>query len=91
MYEALIDAGFNPYLPKGAYYIIADYSPLKKFIQSESDFEFSKNLIHKTGIATVPGSSFYSDKIISNQVRFAFCKKHETLEIAKDRLLRIKS
>lgn len=90
LFEGLCKAGFTPYLPKGAYYIIADYSQLKSFINSENDYEFSKNLIHKTGIATVPGSSFYSDKLVSNQIRFAFCKKQETLEIANERLLKIK-
>jgi aminotransferase len=86
LFEALTDAGFIPYLPQGSYYIIADYSGLRSFIQSGNDYEFSKNLIHKTGIATVPGSSFYSSKKTSNQVRFAFCKKQETLAIAKNRL-----
>jgi len=90
MFETLADVGFKPYMPKGAYYIIADYSQLKSYIESENDYVFSKNLIHKTGIATVPGSSFYSNRLVSNQVRFAFCKKQETLEIARDRLLRMK-
>ena len=90
LFDALVDSDFTPYLPKGAYYIIADYSRLKSFINSENDYEFSKNLIIKTGIATVPGSSFYSKNHNSNQVRFAFCKKQETLEIARARLLDLK-
>jgi aspartate/methionine/tyrosine aminotransferase len=90
LFKALSDSGFLPYLPKGSYYIIADYSNLKSLIDSENDFEFSKNLLIKTGIATVPGSSFYSDRITSNQVRFAFCKKEETLEIARIRLSELK-
>jgi aspartate/methionine/tyrosine aminotransferase len=90
LFEALTNAGFIPYLPQGSYYIIADYSGLKSYIQSKNDYEFSKNLILKTKIATVPGSSFYSSKNTSNQVRFAFCKKPETLEIAKNSLLNIK-
>lgn len=89
LFGALKNSGFKPYLPQGSYYIIADYSGLRSFIQSENDYDFSKNLILKTGIATVPGSSFYSSKNISNQVRFAFCKKTETLEIAKNNLLKI--
>jgi aspartate/methionine/tyrosine aminotransferase len=88
LYEALTNAGFKPYLPFGSYYIIADYSGLKSFINSENDYEFSKNLIYKTGIATVPGSSFYSSGKTSNQVRFAFCKRPETLKIAESNLLR---
>jgi aminotransferase len=90
LFEALTDSGFVPYIPKGSYYIMADYNLLKSYVKSENDYEFSKNLIIKTGIATVPGSSFYSDKTTSMQVRFAFCKKVETLEIARTRLLELK-
>jgi aspartate/methionine/tyrosine aminotransferase len=90
LFEALTDSGFVPYLPKGSYYIMADYKLLKSCVKSENDYEFSKNLLIKTGIATVPGSSFYSDKTSSMQVRFAFCKKVETLEIARIRLLELK-
>ena len=39
------------------------------------------------GVATVPGSSFYHDPADGrNLVRFAFCKKLETLERAVERL-----
>lgn len=88
--DALTSAGFKTYMPKGAYYIIADYSELKTDILSDNDYEFAKNLIIKTGIASVPGSSFYSSNRVSNQVRFAFCKKPETLEIAKEYLQKIR-
>lgn len=80
LFDALKNGSFVPYMPKGAYYIIADYSDLKKYISSENDFDFSIKLLHKTGVATVPGSSFYSKGCTANQVRFTFCKKIETLE-----------
>ena len=89
LYNALKTAGFMPFLPQGSYYIIADYSELKHVIASKNDFEFSKNLIYETKIATVPGSSFYSTGNISNQVRFAFCKKLETLKVAENNLLKL--
>jgi aspartate/methionine/tyrosine aminotransferase len=39
------------------------------------------------GVATVPGSSFYHEKGADRtMVRFAFCKKLETLEQAAERL-----
>lgn len=60
LFGALGSAGFKPFLPQGAYYIIADYSGLKPFILSESDFDFSIKLLYKTGIASVPGSSWRS-------------------------------
>jgi aspartate/methionine/tyrosine aminotransferase len=86
LFETLSSVGFKPFLPKGSYYIIADYSGLKSIIPSENDYDFSTKLIHRTGIATVPGFSFYSSRKISDQVRFAFCKKPETLEIARAKL-----
>ena len=89
LFGALEGAGFKPFLPQGAYYIIADYSDIKSYILSENDFDFSKKLLFKTGIASVPGSSFYSSNKTTNQIRFAFCKKRETLEIAKKNLLKI--
>jgi aminotransferase len=89
LFNALEGAGFEPVLPQGAYYIIADYSGLKPYLLPENDFDFSIKLLHKTGIATVPGSSFYSSNKTTNQIRFAFCKKIETLEFVKNNLLRI--
>lgn len=90
LFETLSYSGFKPFLPNGAYYIIADYSDLKEYFSADNDFDFSIKLIHKTRVATVPGSSFYSSKRNSNQVRFAFCKKPETLELAKQNLLKLK-
>lgn len=89
LYDSLTIAGLKSTIPQGAYYIMADYSNLKSIIPSDNDYDFSKKLIIKTGIATVPGSSFYSSKKITNQIRFAFCKKVETLEIARNSLLRL--
>jgi aminotransferase len=40
----------------------------------------------------VPGSSFYSDKSLGKSlVRFAFCKKYDTLKRAADRLETIRT
>lgn len=89
LYNSLLKNGFHPYLPKGAYYIIADYSDLLKNFRSENDFDFSIKLLQKTGVATVPGSSFYCSAHTTNQVRFAFCKKIETLEKVDECLLKI--
>ena len=39
------------------------------------------------GVASVPGSSFYHDKALGKHlVRFAFCKRRETLDAAAERL-----
>lgn len=84
LFTALTEYGFKPYLPKGAYYIIADIKEIASRLNSTDDFDFSRKLIEKTRVATVPGFSFYSKKTRNtNQVRFAFCKKPETLQLVK--------
>jgi aminotransferase len=88
MLETLSSAGFKPVVPKGAYYIMADVNELFDTFKAESDYDFSKKLIEKTRVATVPGFSFYSKQnIITKKVRFAFCKKFETLKLVRDLLL----
>ncbi|MCL6590490.1 MAG: aminotransferase class I/II-fold pyridoxal phosphate-dependent enzyme [Firmicutes bacterium] len=81
LFDLLTKAGFVPSLPRGAYYMICDISQLKERFQVATDFDFSRKLIEVTGVATVPGSSFYSAPGKGlNQVRFCFCKKWETLQ-----------
>jgi aspartate/methionine/tyrosine aminotransferase len=82
---ALHDAGFRCAAPEGAYYILADFSDLS----SEDDTTFSKRLAREAGVAPVPGSSFFSVPERGHSlVRFAFCKKLETLHEAGARLRR---
>ena len=81
--ESLAEAGFRFTVPEGAYYILADFSDLS----DKDDVSFAKWLAEEVGVATVPGSSFYHDKELGRTlVRFAFCKKFETLRRAGDRL-----
>jgi aspartate/methionine/tyrosine aminotransferase len=83
----LQEAGFKCDFPEGAYYVMTDISGFG----FENDVEFTKHLIREIGVAVVPGSSFYHDKSLgSQQVRFCFCKKDETLEAAAERLRKLK-
>lgn len=92
LFEVLLQSGFIPYKPRGAYYIICDATNLFPLLGASNDVEFSRKLIEKTLIATVPGSSFYSQPHLgTSQVRFAFCKKIETLERVAQRLLSLRS
>jgi aminotransferase len=80
---ALEKAGFRCYRPRGAYYVMTDISGFG----FKSDLEFAAYLVKDIGIACVPGSSFYKHaKDGSQQARFAFCKKPETLDEAARRL-----
>ena len=84
---ALEDAGFKCFKPYGAYYIMTDISDFG----FPDDVEFTRHLIENIGVAAVPGSSFYSDRSRgSQQVRFTFCKKEDTLEEAARRLKKLK-
>jgi aminotransferase len=54
------------------------------------DTAFVEHLITHAGIAAVPGSSFYAHGGRgTQQVRFCFCKKYETLEAARTQLSRL--
>lgn len=84
--EALGHCGFQCSIPQGAYYIMADFSPLS----SLSDTDFTRYLVQEVGVAVVPGSSFFREPARgSRYIRFCFCKKEATLLSAKERLLRI--
>jgi aminotransferase len=83
---ALETAGFRCYRPRGAYYVMTDISSFG----FKSDVEFASYLVKDVGIACVPGSSFYKHaKDGAQQVRFAFCKKPETLDEAARRLQKL--
>jgi len=83
---ALKRAGFTCFLPRGAYYVMTDISAFG----FEDDVAFTKYLVKEIGVAAVPGSSFYRDaRDGARQVRFAFCKKRETLDAAAEKLGRL--
>ena len=84
--KVLAEAGFRCHVPKGAYYIMADFRALSDL----SDVEFAHWLVKEKGVATVPGSSFLPPgRPDSGLVRFCFCKKPETLEAAAKKLARL--
>src|ERR1700722_12326554 len=85
---ALTAAGFKCFRPRGAYYVMTDISAFG----FADDVSFAKHLVKDIGVACVPGSSFYRDpRDGAKQVRFAFCKKNETLDAAAQRLAKLRS
>lgn len=84
----LREAGFRAFKPRGAYYIMTDISAFG----ARDDVTFATQLVREIGVATVPGSSFYNDpRDGAQQVRFAFCKRDETLDAALARLKKLKA
>ena len=83
MLEMLGRAGFRCSRPRGAYYVMADFSSLS----SDDDVTFAKHLIEKVGVAAVPGSSFFEHpEDGARWIRFCFPKKYDTLRKAEKRL-----
>lgn len=82
----LKEAGFDIWIPSGAYYIMADISSLTDL----DDVQFVEQLIRDYRVATVPGSSFYHLPELGHRyIRFAFCKTLDVLSEAGDRLLKL--
>jgi aspartate/methionine/tyrosine aminotransferase len=80
---ALVEAGFRCFRPRGAYYIMTDISAFG----FTDDVSFAHHLVKDIGVAVVPGSSFYLQPADgAQQVRFAFCKREQTLDEAAKRL-----
>ena len=86
MLGILEGAGFKTYKPYGAYYIMTDISGLG----FDDDVTAARHLTKEVGVASVPGSSFYSKPELGRtKLRFSFCKKLETLHAAGERLRKI--
>ena len=82
---ALEAAGFAPRRPEGAYYVLCDITPFG----FDDDTTFARWLVSEVGVAGVPGSSFYSEAALGKHlIRFTFCKTHDVLQAAAERLLR---
>ncbi len=84
--DALRAAAFDIVVPEGAYYIMAD---IRGFGLAD-DTNFCQWLVREVGVAAVPGSSFFRHPDMGRHlVRFAFCKREETLREAAQRLARV--
>ncbi|WP_266081823.1 pyridoxal phosphate-dependent aminotransferase [Haladaptatus caseinilyticus] len=79
LYDGLRDVGLNPVKPDGAYYMMVRYDT------DEDDIAFAKKLVRRAGVATVPGSSFYTDGS-ADWIRFTFSRNEETLTQALNQL-----
>jgi len=86
MLQMLERAGFRCTRPRGAYYVMADFSMLSK----DDDVTFTRHLIETVGVAAVPGSSFFDNNLHGARwIRFCFPKKYDTLKEAEERLKKL--
>ncbi len=75
-------AGLRPYVPEGAYYVLSDVSRLP----GGSSKQKAMYLLSATGVACVPGDSFFHAADGRNLVRFCFAKESAELDEACNRL-----
>jgi aminotransferase len=83
--EYLQAAGLRYTEPQGAYYVMVDISEFGW----KSDVAFCEWMAKEVGIAVVPGSSFFHEKV-NHLIRFHFAKRAETLAVAGGRLLHLR-
>jgi aminotransferase len=81
---ALIAAGLKPWIPQGAYYVLADASNL----EGDTGKEKAMNLLLDKGVAAVPGESFYREGSVEteNVLRFCYAKRQSVIMEACKRL-----
>lgn len=85
--EALSELGFGVSQPQGSYFILADHSSVTRRLGLTTDVELCRWLPEHAGVAAIPPSAFYANtEHGASQVRFAFCKKTETIDEAIRRL-----
>jgi aminotransferase len=85
--DALSRAKLRPYVPEGAYYILADISELP----GKNSKDRAMYLLQKTGVACVPGEAFYHDDSGEDLARFCFAKNDPVLDEACRRLEKLHS
>lgn len=86
--RTLDEVGLRYFVPKGAYYVLADIGRFGY----KNDIEFTHFLIKDIGVAVVPCSSFFSKPEEGHHlIRFCFSKTPETLQKARERLLKLQS
>ena len=91
----LRDAGLRVFVPQGAYFVVADCSSLG----FADDVTFCRHLVEHVGVAAIPCSAFFDAAVSAaagddgcrTLVRFAFCKREETLREGVKRLASARS
>ncbi len=85
MLSALRDAGMEPSVPAGAYYVLAKATHLPGATAALK----ARHLLAATGVASVAGSAFFRPGRGEDLLRFCFAKKDEDLDEACARLRRL--
>ncbi len=84
--NTLNQIGIKPFVPEGAYYILADVTNVPG-INSKEKAMF---ILNESKVASVPGLAFFSGNGGDNIVRFCYAKEEEELDKACENLLKLK-
>ncbi len=85
--SALGAIGFGVQACEGTYFVMADHSAVSKRLGLSGDVEMCRYLTTEVGVAAIPPSVFYGRPELGRTlVRFAFCKRAETMAEAISRL-----
>lgn len=79
------DSRFEFIPAEGSFFQMVSY----KNITDESDYDLAVRWTKEIGVASIPISVFYADKIDNKILRFCFAKDDEMLERAAERLCRL--
>ena len=82
---ALAKAGLAPWIPRGAYYVLAEVSR----IPGKTGKERALHLLKTAGVAGVPGEAFFSGTEGSRFIRFSYAKTDPDLDEACRRIARL--
>lgn len=84
--EGLAAAGLPTSVPDGTYFVIADASP----VGGADAVAFCQDLPRRIGVVGIPVQAFCDDTAAAaGLVRFAFCKRHDVIRQAAERLARL--
>lgn len=89
MMDAIQAAGLTAPMPKGTYFVMADFSN----VFDGNDVEFARYMTSEIGVAVIPPTFFYGAEhkhLGSKHTRFAFCKSDDTIEAAAERMLKLR-
>lgn len=84
--ESLAEAGFEPSVPQGAYYMLAQIPD-----EFRDDREAAQALLESSRVASVPGSAFFVSEAGKRMLRFCFAKDFASLEEACKRIRAFKT
>jgi aminotransferase len=84
--DVLKQIGIIPFVPDGAYYVLADVTNVPGMNSKDK----AMHILKESKVACVPGMAFYSGNGGDKIVRFCYAKEQEELDAACENLLKLK-